>query len=69
VQGPNNGLPVAFTIVAVDSSQVPPGLFSITLSDGDSNSGNLARREHYCLLAVTPHNRRGTDAQSVSQLS
>jgi hypothetical protein len=39
--GTNNRLPVAFTIVAVDSSLVPPGLFSITLSDGYSNSGNL----------------------------
>jgi hypothetical protein len=39
--GTDNGLPVAFTIVAVDSSLVPPGLFSITLSDGYSNSGNL----------------------------
>ena len=39
--GTNNGLPVTFTIVAVDSSLVPPGLFSITLSDGYSNSGNL----------------------------
>jgi len=39
--GTNNGVPVAFTIVAVDSSLVPPGLFSITLSDGYSNSGNL----------------------------
>ena len=39
--GTNNGLPVAFTIVAVDSSLVPPGLFSITLSDGYTNSGNL----------------------------
>jgi hypothetical protein len=36
--GTNNGLPVAFTIVAVDSSLVPPGLFSITLSDGYFNS-------------------------------
>jgi len=34
-------LPVAFTIVAVDSTLVPPGLFSITLSDGYSNTGNL----------------------------
>jgi hypothetical protein len=34
-------LPVAFTIVAVDNSLVPPGMFSITLSDGYSNSGNL----------------------------
>jgi hypothetical protein len=39
--GTNNGLPVAFTVVAVDSSLVPPGLFSITLSNGYSNSGNL----------------------------
>ena len=39
--GTNNGLPVAFTIVAVDSSLVPPGLFSITLSDGYSNTGSL----------------------------
>lgn len=39
--GTNNGFPVAFTIVAVDSSLVPPGLFSITLSDGYSNSGSL----------------------------
>ena len=39
--GTNNGLPVAFTIVAVDSSLVPPGMFSITLSDSYSNSGSL----------------------------
>jgi hypothetical protein len=39
--GTDNGLQVAFTIVAVDSSLVPPGLFSITLSDVYSNSGNL----------------------------
>jgi hypothetical protein len=39
--GTDNGLPVAFTIIAADSSLVPPGLFSITLSDGYSNSGNL----------------------------
>jgi len=39
--GTNNGLPVAFTIVAVDSSLVPPGMFSITLSDGYSNSGSF----------------------------
>jgi hypothetical protein len=39
--GTNNGLPVAFTIVAVDSSLVPPGLFSITLSNGYSNINNL----------------------------
>jgi hypothetical protein len=39
--GTDNGLPVAFTIVAVDSSLVPPGLFNMTLSDGYTNSGNL----------------------------
>jgi hypothetical protein len=38
--GTNNGLPMAFTIVAVDSSLVPPGLFSITLSNGYSNSSD-----------------------------
>lgn len=39
--GTDNGNPVAFTIVAADSSLVAPGMFSITLSDGYSNSGNL----------------------------
>jgi len=39
--GTDNGSPVAFTIVAADSSLAPPGLFSITLSDSYSNSGNL----------------------------
>src|SRR5437660_8968138 len=39
--GTNNGFPVASTIVAVDSSLVPPGLFSITLSDGYINTGSL----------------------------
>jgi hypothetical protein len=39
--GTDNGLPVAFTAVGVDSTLIPPGLFSITLSDGYSNSGNL----------------------------
>lgn len=39
--GTNNGLPVAFTIVAVDSTLVAPGMFSITLSDGYTNSGHL----------------------------
>ncbi|GAC1308613.1 MAG: hypothetical protein NVSMB10_15010 [Steroidobacteraceae bacterium] len=39
--GTDNGVPVAFTIVAVDSAAAPPGLFSISLSDGYTNSGNL----------------------------
>jgi hypothetical protein len=39
--GADNGVPVAFTIGAVDSSLASPGVFSITLSDGYTNSGNL----------------------------
>jgi hypothetical protein len=39
--GADNSLPVAFTIIAADSSLAAPGLFSITLSDGYNNSGNL----------------------------
>jgi hypothetical protein len=39
--GIDNGLPVAFTIVGMDSTLTPPGMFSITLSDGYINSGNL----------------------------
>jgi hypothetical protein len=39
--GTNNGLPVAFTIVAVDSTLVSPGFFSITLSNRYTNSGAL----------------------------
>ena len=39
--GTDNKQPVTFTISAVDSSLVAPGLFSITLSNGYSNSGNL----------------------------
>jgi len=39
--GTNNGRAVTYTIVAADSSLTPPGLFSITLSDGYNNSSNL----------------------------
>jgi hypothetical protein len=39
--GTDNGTPVTFTIVAADSSLAPPGLFSITLSDGYNDSSNL----------------------------
>jgi len=39
--GTNNGLPVAFTILAMDSTLKPPGMFSIALSDGYINTGNL----------------------------
>lgn len=39
--GTDNGSPVTFTIVAVDSQLVPPGKFSITLSNGYTNTGSL----------------------------
>ncbi|MDQ6801029.1 MAG: hypothetical protein M3041_09355 [Acidobacteriota bacterium] len=39
--GTNNGVPVAFTIVGVDSALLPPGTFTITLSDGYTNAGTL----------------------------
>src|SRR5882724_3858817 len=39
--GTDNGVSVGFTIVAVDSSLVAPGMFSITLSSGYSESGRL----------------------------
>jgi len=39
--GTDNGLPVAFTLVAVDSLLAAPGKFSIVLSNGYSVSGNL----------------------------
>ncbi len=39
--GTDNGRSVAFTIVAADSSLAPPGLFTITLDDGYSNTGTL----------------------------
>jgi hypothetical protein len=39
--GTDNRKPVSFTLVGTDSSLAPPGLFSITLSDGYSNSGSL----------------------------
>ena len=39
--GTDNGRPVTYTIVAADSSLAAPGLFSITLSDGYSDSGSL----------------------------
>ena len=37
--GTDNNSPVTFTIIATDNSLAPPGLFSITLSDGYNNSG------------------------------
>src|SRR5581483_12149134 len=39
--GTDNGNPLSFTIVAVDSALVPPGTFTITLSDGYTNTGNV----------------------------
>jgi len=39
--GTNKGLPVTFVMVAVDSSLVPGGLYSLVLSDGYSRSGTL----------------------------
>jgi len=39
--GTDNGLPVAFTLVAVDNTLAPPGSFGITLSDGYTASGSL----------------------------
>jgi hypothetical protein len=39
--GTDNAVPVAFTIVAIESSLLPPGTFTITLSDGYTNTGKL----------------------------
>jgi hypothetical protein len=39
--GTDNGAPVTFTLVGTDSTLAAPGLCSITLSDGYSNSGGL----------------------------
>lgn len=39
--GTDNGVPVTFTIVYTDSALVPPGFYTITLSNGYSHSGGL----------------------------
>jgi hypothetical protein len=39
--GLNNGVPVTFTAVAVDNGQTALDMFSLTLSNGYTNSGNL----------------------------
>jgi hypothetical protein len=39
--GLDNGLPVTFTAVAVDKGQTALDAFSLTLSDGYTNTGNL----------------------------
>src|SRR6266550_361387 len=51
--GTDNGLPVAFTLVAVDNTLAPPGSFGITLSDGYTVSGSLLSG------SVTVHNSKG----------
>ena len=39
--GLDNGLPVTFTAIAVDNGQTALDTFSLTLSDGYTNTGNL----------------------------
>jgi hypothetical protein len=39
--GTDNGLPVTFTIGATDSTVIPPGMFSIALSDGYVDGDSL----------------------------
>jgi hypothetical protein len=39
--GVDNGLPVAFTMIAVDNGALGPGLFSLVLSDGYAITGTL----------------------------
>ena len=39
--GTDNGLPVEFTMVAVDSNGVVPGAYSLVLSDGYASAGSL----------------------------
>jgi hypothetical protein len=57
---------VTFTIVAVDSSLVPSGSFSIALSDGLQQLRVSGRRERHHLLNKISRNRRECDAQSAS---
>ena len=39
--GTHNGLPVAFTMVAVDNGTLGPALFSLVLSDGYVITGTV----------------------------
>jgi hypothetical protein len=39
--GLNNGVPVTFTALGVDNGQTALDVFSLTLSDGYTNAGNL----------------------------
>jgi hypothetical protein len=39
--GLHNGLPVGFTMVAVDHGGLAPGLFTLILTDGYSVTGSL----------------------------
>jgi hypothetical protein len=78
--GTDNGLPVAFALVAADSTLLPPGKFSITLSDGytlsgspmsgsitvpDSTGGQVLTVDAY----VFPYNSTGTNSEIYNPLS
>ena len=39
--GVNNGLPVGFTMIAVDNGDLAPGVFTLVLTDGYSITGSL----------------------------
>ena len=39
--GTHNGLPVAFTVVAVDNGSLGPGLYTLVLSDGYTIAGTV----------------------------
>ena len=39
--GVNNGLPVGFTMIAVDNGNLAPGVFTLVLTDGYSITGSL----------------------------
>ena len=39
--GLHDGLPVGFTMIAVDHGNLAPGVFTLVLSDGYSVTGNL----------------------------
>ena len=39
--GLHDGLPVGFTMIAVDYGELAPGVFTLVLSDGYTTTGNL----------------------------
>jgi hypothetical protein len=39
--GLHNGLPVGFTMIAVDNGDLAPGVFTLILTDGYSTTGSL----------------------------